>query len=114
MAASETPNAASQMSSPQYQILSAAYQSSDNAPFALMHKIQGLATDKVSDRTGYLGTLRRATAEMQEKINKELTSRMEEDKAREAIGTNKPSKGNGIVDEVKEEDRYGEVAEEED
>jgi hypothetical protein len=55
---------------------------------------------------------------MQEQINKELTSRMEEDNVREATGqsaTNGASKMNGSMDESKEEDNYGEeVAEGED
>jgi hypothetical protein len=46
---------------------------------------------------------------MQEQINKELTARMEEDKARDAEGT-KPK----VVDDAKEEDNYGEeIVEEE-
>lgn len=59
---------------------------------------------------------------MQEQINKELTSRMEEDKVREAgsASANGVSSGAGAgagagaVDEAKEEDNYGEeVVEEE-
>jgi Cu2+-containing amine oxidase len=49
---------------------------------------------------------------MQETINKELTSRMEEDKAREAAATGITK--SKVVDEAKEEDNYGEeVVEEE-
>jgi hypothetical protein len=53
---------------------------------------------------------------MQEQINKELTQRMEEDKAKEAEGVNGTSKAKAIgVDETKEEDNYGEeVPEDED
>lgn len=52
---------------------------------------------------------------MQEKINQELTARMEEDKAREAENANGSKVNGGVIDEAKEEDNYGEeVVEEED
>jgi hypothetical protein len=51
---------------------------------------------------------------MQEQINKELTSRMEDDKAKEAEGANGVSKSRKGVDESKEEDNYGEEVPEED
>lgn len=54
---------------------------------------------------------------MQERINKELTSRMEDDKVREASGVNGTNTkvNGGVIDEAKEEDNYGEeVVEEED
>ncbi|KAA8574581.1 hypothetical protein EYC84_006025 [Monilinia fructicola] len=94
-----------------YQILSATYSSPNNENFEHVHRLSTPTSDKVSDRTAYLGALRKATADMQEKINKELTARMEEDKVREA-----GSKVNGgVIDEAKEEDNYGEeIVEEED
>ena len=52
---------------------------------------------------------------MQEQINKELTARMEEDKAKEAEGLNGASKATAKgADESKEEDNYGEEVPEED
>lgn len=110
MAALESTEASRQ----KYQILSATYQSPTNEPFEHVQKLPAPATTKTTDRTAYLAALRTATAEMQAAINKELTSRMEEDKAREAA-SNGTSKVNGAkVDEATEEDNYGEeVAEEE-
>ena len=93
----------------QDQILSVTYQSPDNAAFTYTQKLPTPPTVKTSDRTSYLGALRKAAAKMQEQINKELTARMEEDKARDAEGT-KPK----AVDDAKEEDNYGEeIVEEE-
>jgi len=51
---------------------------------------------------------------MQDYINAELTARMEEDKIREASNSNGATKEKGVVDEVKEEDNYGEEVVEED
>lgn len=101
---------------PQYQLLSASYNSPANAPFTHTEKIPTPPSDRTSDRTAYLGALRKATATMQEQINKELTQRMEEDKAKEAEGINGASKAKEKgVDESKEEDNYGEeVPEDED
>jgi hypothetical protein len=51
---------------------------------------------------------------MQAQINKELTARMEEDKAKEAEELNGVSKAKAKgVDESKEEDNYGEEVPEE-
>jgi len=85
------------------------YQSPDSAPFTW-----GQETDtQPTNKTAYLAALRQATAKMQDHINAELTTRMEEDKAREA-STNRSSKVKGAVDEAKEEDNYGEEVVEED
>jgi hypothetical protein len=93
-----------------FQTLSATYKSPINEPFVHSHKIPAPLSSKTTDRTTYLAALRKATAELQESINTDLTARMEEDKAREAT-TNGAKKG---VDEAKEEDNYGEeVVEEE-
>lgn len=101
---------------PQHQMLSATYTSPTNQPFTHVQKLSAPPSDKSTDRTAYLGDLRKATAMMQELINKELTQRMEEDKAKEAEGVNGMSKAKAKdVDETKEEDNYGEeVPEEED
>jgi hypothetical protein len=89
----------------QHQIFSVTYQSPDNAAFTYTQKLPTPPTVE----TSYLSALRKAAAKMQEQINKELTARMEEDKARDAEGT-KPK----VVDDAKEEDNYGEeIVEEE-
>jgi EKC/KEOPS complex subunit GON7 len=96
-----------------FQLLSATYHSPTNEPFTHTTKLLAPPSSKTTDRTAYLAALRKATAEMQETINKELTSRMDEDKAREAVASGTPKAK--VVDEAKEEDNYGEeVVEEED
>lgn len=100
---------------PQHQLLSATYSSPTNAPFTQTEKIPTPPSDKAFDKTTYLAALRNATATMQEQINKELTQRMEEDKAKEAEGINGTLKVKARgVDESKEEDNYGEEVVEED
>lgn len=77
--------------------LSATYTSPTSAPFTLAHTLPP------ADHAPYLASLRGAAAALQDNVNRELTRRMEEDKARE-----------GKADEVKEEENYGEeVVEEE-
>lgn len=44
---------------------------------------------------------------LQERVNSELTQRMEEE-AREIAATSTTSKGAGVLDEVAEEENYGE------
>jgi len=113
MASSDLPVAETTEASPkQYQILSATYQSPHNENFTHTTQLSTPPSNKPAHRTAYLAELRKATVAMQEQINKELTSRMEDDKAREAGGGMGASKG--VVDEAKEEDHYGEeVVEEE-
>lgn len=106
MSTSEAPAGSTQ----QYQMVSAIYQSPNNAPFTWKNE----TSTSPSDKTAYLGALREATAQMQEHINAELTARMEEDKAREADSTNGVTKPKRGVDEAKEEDNYGEEDAEED
>lgn len=61
----------------------------------------------------YLAALRKETAALQERINTELTQRMEEDKAQ--AEANATPGGNGRkVDDVAEEENYGEEVVEED
>lgn len=92
------------------QILSAAYQSPANEAFTSTHTLPAPPSDKTIDRTDYLAALRKAAGVLQERINVELTARMEEDKVRgKADGITK-SEG---VDEAKEEDAYGEEVPEE-
>lgn len=94
--------------------LSATYTSASNAPFTITQDLDappsGITNPTVPDKTKYLTDLRQATAAMQEQINKELTQRMEEDKAAEATKSGKTTNG---VDEAKEEENYGEEAQEE-
>lgn len=85
--------------------LSATYASPTNAPFTAAHDLaappSGTADPTVEDKTAYLAALRAAVATLQDDVNRELTRRMDEDKAREA--------GPGAaVDEAKEEENYGE------
>ncbi|RFU25727.1 hypothetical protein B7463_g10602, partial [Scytalidium lignicola] len=114
MAADET---SSSTTSQNLQILSATYQSPTNAAFTHIKKLPTPPSDSTKDKTAYLSALRTATIELQEQINKELTSRMEEDKAREAAGqkaaTGAAGKG-AVIDEAREEDNYGEEVVEED
>lgn len=102
------------MSSPTpFQLLSASYDSPTNAPFSYTQSIPAPKTALPSERVVYLSALRKAAAAMQENINKELTQRMEDDKSREATGA-AAEKKNGVIDESKEEENYGEEVAEED
>lgn len=86
-------------------LFSATYKSPTSEPFLHTAELPAPASNAPIHRTAYLGALRAAVGEMQEKINKDLTSRMEDDKTRAA---------SAAVDEAKEEDNYGEeVVEEE-
>ena len=89
--------------------LTGTYSSPTNAPFTTTHELQappsGTVNPIVPDKTKYLSDLRKAVATMQDQVNKELTSRMEQDKAREAGKNGKP-----LADDAKEEENYGEEA----
>lgn len=77
--------------------LSAAYTSPTSTPFTKSHDLSP------AEHAPYLISLRSAVAALQDDVNRELTARMEEDKARE-----------GKAEEVREEENYGEeVVEEE-
>jgi hypothetical protein len=93
---------------PPFQLLTATYDSTTNVAFSYRHQIPTPATSDTADRVAYLAELRKATGELQERINTELTQRMEEDKARDATGSTKKGMKNGVVDEGKEEKNYGE------
>ncbi|RDL40269.1 Uncharacterized protein BP5553_00248 [Venustampulla echinocandica] len=113
MAAPESLSSTSNGSA-QVVALTATYKSPTNEAFTLAHEVPALASDKVSEKTAYLSALRKATAVLQEQVNKELTARMEEDKARVGGPTNGVSNTVLNIDEAEEEDNYGEeVAEEE-
>lgn len=85
-------------------LLTTTYTSPTNASFTHTLPIpspSGAPTS--SEKSAYLSSLRKAREILQEKINQELTARMEEDLARVAgEGTGKG------VDEGKEEENYGE------
>lgn len=98
----------------QFHVVSATYQSPNNAPFSSTHKLAAPLTSATSERVTYLASLRKATAELQETINKELTQRMEEDKMQAAAKAVTAGGRNGVVDEAKEEQNYGEEVVEED
>ncbi|CAG8976432.1 hypothetical protein HYALB_00012650 [Hymenoscyphus albidus] len=84
--------------------LTATYSSPINPSFTHTQTLPSPA-----EKTAYLAALRKATAEMQDTINKELTTRMEDDK-KLAEGATSGTK----IDEAKEEDNYGEEVVEED
>ncbi|ODA83910.1 hypothetical protein RJ55_02427 [Drechmeria coniospora] len=88
-------------------VLVASYSSPANDAFETKRTIPTPPSDAVSDKTIYLEALRKAVAETQGQVNKELTARMEEDKARDAAADNP-------VDDDKEEQNYGEEVQEED
>lgn len=91
-------------------ILAATYASPTNDHFTHTTNLPHLGSTAPSDRAVYLSTLRKACAEMQDLVNKELTHRMDEDNARVAGGAGK----NVRIDEKKEEENYGEEVVEED
>lgn len=84
--------------------LTASYTSPTSAPFTLTETLPAPTTSSTADKTQYLAALRAAVTATQEKVNKELTARMEEDKARDAKTG---------IDEAKEEENYGEEVQEE-
>lgn len=87
--------------------LTAAYASPTSDPFTISTSLPALQSPpSVADKTSYLAALRTAITDAQAQINKELTSRMEEDKARDAATKN------GLVDDAKEEENYGEEVQE--
>jgi hypothetical protein len=94
--------------------LTATYKSPDNQDFAITKDIPTPPSDSVQGKTTYLEALRKAVTETQEQINKELTTRMEEDKARGAAAAGEIVAANLGTDEDKEEENYGEEVQEED
>jgi hypothetical protein len=94
--------------------LSATYSSNTNAPFTVSLPLTAARDGAtVESKTKYLSELRQSVISMQGQINRELTARMEEDKARDASAA--AANGARIVDDEKEEENYGEeVVEDED
>jgi hypothetical protein len=89
--------------------LSVTYKSPANEDFSNSVPLATPPSDSVENRTKYLKDLRQAVVQTQEQVNKELTARMEEDNARAtAAGTPGGNSAVAGVDEVKEEENYGE------
>lgn len=87
---------------------SATYTSPANEPFAVTEALPAPATTSVDDKTKYLADLKERISSVQERVNQELTARMEQDKARDAA-----TSGKAAVDDAKEEENYGEEVQEE-
>lgn len=96
------------MSQSESTAITAKYASPTNEAFALDSKLPSAsaAASSTADKTSYLAALRAAVTDTQATINKELTARMEDDKARDAGGA-------AAVDDAKEEENYGEEVQEE-
>ncbi|EAQ86737.1 hypothetical protein CHGG_07990 [Chaetomium globosum CBS 148.51] len=92
--------------------LSATYTSTTNAPFTVSLTLPCAAdSTTLEHKTKYLSELRQSVISAQGQINRELTARMEEDKAREA--STAKANGTKVVDDEKEEENYGEEVQEE-
>lgn len=93
--------------------LTASYESPENESFTITKTIASAPPlSSVEEKTRYLEKLRQAVTESQERINKELTLRMEQDNARASSAHGK-SAANLATDEDREEENYGEEAQEE-
>ena len=103
-------------SQPDTQTLRAKYTGPESATEHFAFPIAALPADKdVSAKTEYLSYLRGQLGQLQTQVNAFLTEKMEEDKARQTQpDTNsKSSKNKVAIDEQREEDMYGEEAEDE-
>ncbi|KAJ0322847.1 hypothetical protein COL5a_008676 [Colletotrichum fioriniae] len=92
---------------------SATYQSPANEPFTFSESLPVPPSSAPGDKSAYLNALRKSINAAQEHINKELTARMEEDKAKEAAkngGSSTTTATKSAVDEALEEENYGEEA----
>lgn len=85
--------------------LTATYASPTNDAFTTSVPLPA-ATSTTAEKTTYLAALREAVTKTQADINKELTARMEEDKARDTSAA--------AADDAKDEENYGEEVVEED
>lgn len=95
------------------QTLHATYNSPTNPTFSHTAAIPFSTSNTTSERTSYISALRSETSKLQGLINTELTSRMESDKAQQASDL-ATSARKGVVDEIAEEENYGEEGVEED
>ena len=93
--------------------LSATYTSPTNPAFTHIAELPALGENDLAKRVTYLSALRSEAAKLQERINTELTQRMEEDKAK-AENDASPRANKRKVDDVAEEENYGEEVVEED
>lgn len=95
-------------------VLSATYSSPNDESFHHEASLPavGSASDPAS-KSAYLASLRQAVETAQADINRELTKRMEDEKARDAAANSTGGKANA-VDEAKEEENYGEEIPEDD
>ncbi|OAA49131.1 EKC/KEOPS complex, subunit Gon7 [Beauveria brongniartii RCEF 3172] len=89
--------------------LTASYTSPTNEAFAITTPLPSSSSSSSPDKTSHLGALRVAVADAQDTINKELTARMEEDKARDASAAGAAAVA---IDDAKEEENYGEEVQE--
>ncbi|KAI0803682.1 hypothetical protein GGR55DRAFT_383290 [Xylaria sp. FL0064] len=100
-------------------------QTISSAPLALPSSLsdsqsnsESTTTQAVEDKTAFLRALRAATTDLQDRINADLTARMEQDAANAGSGSTKMAQGGAgaaAVNEAAEEENYGEeVAEEDD
>ncbi|KAM3452073.1 hypothetical protein MY3296_004810 [Beauveria thailandica] len=90
--------------------LTASYTSPTNEAFAITTPLPSSSSSSSSDKTSHLGALRVAVADAQDTINKELTARMEEDKARDVSAAGAVAAA--AIDDAKEEENYGEEVQE--
>ncbi|OBT43819.1 hypothetical protein VE00_05400 [Pseudogymnoascus sp. WSF 3629] len=95
------------------QTLRATYNSPTNPTFSHTAEIPFSTSNTTAERTSYLSALRGETSKLQDLINAELTTRMEDDKAQQASDSATSVK-KGVVDEIAEEENYGEEGVEED
>ncbi|KAK0708976.1 hypothetical protein B0T26DRAFT_653071 [Lasiosphaeria miniovina] len=96
--------------------LTAVYTSKgNNEPFSTTQAFAPPADGIIESRTSYLRSVRIAVVGLQEQVNQELTARMEEDNSssgNSSSGSLKTAKF--AVDDVEEEENYGEEVQEED
>lgn len=95
------------------QTLRATYNSPTNPTFSHTAAIPFSTSNTTTERISYISALRSETSKLQSLINTELTTRMENDKAQQATDSATSSK-KGVIDEIAEEENYGEEGVEED
>jgi len=98
-------------------IMSVTYTSPANESFVLDQPLPLISSASVADRTSYLSALGGAVIAMQERVNKELTARMEQDNAATAAAEathGSQRKSTPAVNDAKEEENYGEEVQEDD
>ncbi|KAI6088733.1 hypothetical protein F4821DRAFT_81481 [Hypoxylon rubiginosum] len=87
-------------------------------PFEISTPLEPLSTPNgtitTEQKTAYLRSLRAAVSDLQSRVNSELTGRMEDEASRLSSGTTAGKKGSKGVDEVAEEENYGEEVVEDD